>query len=302
MISIIITAFKEPICVAKAIKSIVRPFYSGIPDDFELIQISPDEETLRSGAEAASGEKWCRGKYFQIKDPAKGKPFALNLGFKKARGEILILTDGDVYFDKGAISHLLSAFHDPKVGGVSGRPISNDPKNTMMGYLGHLLADAAHHKRSVILKNNNMFPLSGYIMAIKNIGFILPENCLADDAYISYFLFNNGYKLKYQPEARSFVKYPKTLSDYFKQKQRSLGGYVQLFEYGVVRKETISRSFFQELQYFWFPLKYATNFKELYWSLLFYPIRFITWLKIWWDRKILNKSFKSTWVRIESTK
>ncbi len=313
-LSVIITAYKEPLTIAKAIKSIARPFYSGITEDFEMIQVSPDAETLKSGRETAEGEKWLKDRFIQIRDPQKGKPHALNLAFEKASGDVIILTDGDVYFDKEAVSHLLAGFHNPEVGGVTGRPVAMETKDTMMGYYGNLLSDAAHHKRmvsmtdipsgksSVFVSRNEFFPLSGYIMAVRNVGFQLPGDVLADDAYISYVLHNNGYKLAYKPDARVFVKYPDSLNDYFKQKKRSLGGYVQLWKYGVVKKETKARSFWQELQYFWFPIKYAKTFQEFIWSVLLYPIRLITWLGIWWERKVLNKDFAATWVRIESTK
>jgi cellulose synthase/poly-beta-1,6-N-acetylglucosamine synthase-like glycosyltransferase len=314
MISVIITAKKEPVTVAKALKSIVRPFYSGIPEDFEIIQVSPDEETLESGKETIQNEKWAEKKFLQIKDPDRGKPHALNLAFQKVKGEIIILTDGDVYFEKNAVAQLLIDFHDPNVGGVTGRPVSQDSKNYMMGYIGHLLADAAHHKRMINLKKidsgkssifvskSDFFPMSGYIMAIRNIGLELPNDVLVDDAYLSYIFHNKGMKIAYKPEAIAYVKYPKTVSDYMKQKKRSLGGYIQLWKYGIVNSSNKSRSFWQEVQYFWFPIFYAKKLKEYFWSCLFYPIRLYTWIAIWIERKILHKDFNKTWARVESTK
>lgn len=314
MISIIITAYKEPETIQKAIECIINANYSGINEKFELIQVSPDDETLINGKNAWEKFNPSNGEFVQIKDPLKGKPFALNMAFKQAKGDILILTDGDVYFGPNAITHLIKPFENKEVGGVTGRPKSEDKKNYLMGYIGNLLADAAHHKRMVALKNltsgksnvfvskSKFFPMSGYIMAIRNLKIELPDDVLADDAYISYHIHNLGLKLEYAPEAEVFVKYPKTLSDYFKQKKRSIGGYVQLWKYGVVKEKTKSRSFFIELQYFWFPFKYATNLKEFFWSVLFFPIRLWTWLAIFWERKILNKNFTQTWVRIETTK
>jgi poly-beta-1,6-N-acetyl-D-glucosamine synthase len=312
MISIIITAYKEPNTIAKAIKSIVRPFYSGITDEFELIQVSPDDETLQSGIETVKGEKWIKDNFIQIKDPQKGKPYALNLAFEKARGDILILTDGDVYFDKNAVSYLLSGLHNPEIGGVTGRPVPIQNRDTMMGYYANLLCDAAHDKRlssmngigssDNILVEDKFFPLSGYIMAIKNIKFKLPEDVLADDAYISYLLHKEGYKVAYAPNAKVFVKYPKNLSDYLIQKKRSLGGYIQLKNFGISNAIKQSRSFKIELQYLWFPINYAKKFNEFIWSLFFYPIRLWTWINIWWERVVINKSFNTTWVRVESTK
>ncbi len=297
MLSIIITSYKEPNTIGKAIESI----YHGITDEAEIIQISPDKETLEAGLKKAKDldiEKL----FLQIKDPCKGKPHALNLAFEKAKGDILILTDGDVFFHKDSIAELTKPFKDKQVGGVTGRPVSIDHKRNMMGYYGHLLSTAAHHKRIKTLHKGDFFPLSGYIMAIRNYSLNLPEDVLSDDAYISYFIFNKGKKLSYAPKAKAYVKFPKTLKDYYKQKVRSLGGYTQLEKYGIVKNSTKTRTFKDEISYFWFPFKYAKNTREYFWSILLFPIRIVTWIKILWDRKILKKDFEKSWTRIESTK
>lgn len=311
-ISFLITAWKEEKTIGQCIAALVDSKYSGYEADFEVLLACPDTET-KSAAEEAIQFYGIQDKYTYIQDPGKGKPAALNLLMDRAVGDIWIFTDGDVFFDKGAVKHLIEAFDNDNFL-VTGRPVSGDSRNSMMGYFGHLLSDAAHHKRMVDLtdsaegtgmnfvKKRNFFPVSGYIYAIKKTDIRFPEDTLVDDAYISYVVHNQGLKIGYEPKARVFVKYPTTLKDYFKQKTRSTGGYVQLWEYGVVKKETKSRSFGRELEYFWFPIKYANNIREIFWSLALYPIRLWLWIKIYWDRKIKKKDFVKSWVRIESTK
>jgi glycosyltransferase involved in cell wall biosynthesis len=53
MISVIIASFKEPKTIGRCISSIVNRKYSGIPTSFEIIQVSPDEETLNAGKKEA---------------------------------------------------------------------------------------------------------------------------------------------------------------------------------------------------------------------------------------------------------
>lgn len=53
MISIIITSWKEPKTIGKCIKCIADRKYSGLKDDFEIIQLSPDKETLDAGMHMA---------------------------------------------------------------------------------------------------------------------------------------------------------------------------------------------------------------------------------------------------------
>ena len=69
------------------------------------------------------------------------------------------------------------------------------------------------------------------------------------------------------------------------------------------KKDKQSRSFSIELKYTFFVLGYSKNLKEFIWSLLLFPIRLITWGKIFWERDILKKDMPSSgWERIESTK
>lgn len=312
MLSVIITSFKEPRTIGKCIASIANREYSGIPTPFEILQVSPDEETLNAGKKEAQKLNLTDSEYRQIIDPKKGKPYALKMALNKAKGEIMILTDGDTFFDKNAVKELLKPFEIRKVGGVSGRPVSGDKRDNQMGYYGNLLADSGHHRRSrtmqkvenknYYISNETFFPMSGYIMAIRKTSFDIPEDVLSDDAYISYMLRNKGYEIAYTPKAKCFVKFPTSLKDYFKQKVRSIGGFIQLEQYDIFRRDRQSRSFLIELNYIFFVFKYAKSLKELIWSILLFPIRLWTWIRIFWERRILKKDFNKTWVRIESTK
>lgn len=316
MISVLITAYKEQDSIAKCIKCIADPVYSGIHEDFEILLACPDEETKYAAFEAAKEIKITH-KLKHIQDPGKGKPFALNLLMQQASGDIWIFTDGDVWFGERAVENLLAQFEDTSVPTlITGRPMSADSKDTMMGYFGNLLADAAHHKRkfvsmegrhgksSIFLSKEPFFPVSGYIYAMTKTDIRFPVDCLADDGYISYAMYNKGAKMKYAELAIAYVKYPKHLKDYFKQKRRSAGGYVQLWKYGIVRKDTVTRSVKKEIQYFWFPIKYAINPIQLFWSLILYPIRFYQWALIYWDQKIRKRDLmgQGGWERIETTK
>jgi cellulose synthase/poly-beta-1,6-N-acetylglucosamine synthase-like glycosyltransferase len=325
MLSVIITAYKEEKTIGSAIEMLVGD-NSGIgrgviDQNWELIVVAPDEPTIRASRETATKLGLNETNFNLLVDQKQGKPAALNQAFKAVKGDWLLLTDGDVIFKEGALGRLVqTAQTSDEIGGVTGRPVSVnvDQRGTsfmsMLAYWGMLLADAAHHKRTVdlttsssgystkIVPKRKFFPLSGYIMLIRNLNISLPNDALVDDAFLSYEIYNRGYKMAYEPAAEVEVKYPDNISDYFKQKKRSAGGFVQLWEYGVVRQDTKSRSFWRELEYFWFPLKYARSLRELIWSICLYPARLWLWIAIYWERKVIKKDFSKTWVRIESTK
>jgi cellulose synthase/poly-beta-1,6-N-acetylglucosamine synthase-like glycosyltransferase len=322
MISIVITAYKEEKTVANALKYLADPVYSGYKEKMMIFQVSPDKATLSAGANYIKTLVNPNLVFHQIQDEQTGKPHALNKALKNIKSDILVLTDGDVSFEENALKVLIDDFEAKNFDIACGQVISQNPRSSFMGYISHMMTRAAHHKRNVELlgifegkgtrfvKKNKFFPLSGYILIFNKtkldqaLGeeFVFPTDCLVEDAYLSYVSFNYKLKLGYIPEAKVRVKFPNTFSDYFKQKKRSTGGFLQLWKYGIVKKETNSRSFWQEFSYFWFPIRFATSFKELIWSLSFFPIRFYLWIVMWWERKMLHKNFEKTWVRIESTK
>jgi cellulose synthase/poly-beta-1,6-N-acetylglucosamine synthase-like glycosyltransferase len=306
MISFLLTAWKEQNTIGKAIECLVRSEYSGYAGEFELLLVAPDKET-ENAAMAKVTELGINSKYRYFQDECKGKPQALNILFKQAKGNILVLTDGEVFFQQEAVQALLDKLQiDPQIGGVSGRPVALNARNTLLGYWAHLQADAVHQMRTDRDKraDGKFFPLSGYIMAVRNLGFEFPGDLFLDDAFLSYEIFNRGYQIGYAPQATVEVKYPTNWQDFFKQKFRSLVGFEQLWKYEIIRPQTKSRSFGQEVDYFWYPLAYAHNVRELFWSLLYYPVRLYLWVRNRLARKLARnaKSIREVYVRTESTK
>ena len=289
MISIAITAYKEPVTVKKAITSILNQNLK----NFELIVCAPDKETLEAAKQTYKKVKL-------IKDPGKGKPTALNLIFKKAKGNLIILTDGDVYVGDNSLNFLLEKFSNPKIGAVSGRPVPINKRNNFWGYISYLLTDMADRLRKKLAKEGKFFVCSGYLYAIRK-GPVkeIPPNILSDDAYASKIIWDKGYKIAYAPEAKVFVKYPTNLKDWLKQKVRSTGGYEQLKK---IFGKKVMRSFMQEAFGILEVLKYPRSLKEFIWTTFLIILRAYLWAKIFIDIKLRKKQFREIWVRIESTK
>jgi len=267
------------------------------------VVVAPDDPTLKTA------EKVCQRYNFEnvqlIRDSGQGKPAALNIavetitkgGIGTPPKDLLILTDGDVYLENDAVKNLLDSFRrNETTVGVGGHPVSVDNRQNMFGYFSHLFCEAAHTRR---LKDPNI-PVSGYLSVIRgdllNQIFPIPSRVRAEDAYISQKIFSLGYKTAYAPSALVYVKFPKNLGDWYKQKTRSLGGNVQLSDF-----QSSSRSVLQDLQMMFFPLAFAKSPKEFLWSLLLYPLRFFLWIKIYYNHA-LKRYEQGAWTRIESSK
>lgn len=305
--SFIITAWNEAETVKQTVHNVINQEYGNMLNSMEIILVSPDLETYEAAKKVI--DTYGFQNFEHIQDPKKGKPHALNLALEKACGEILIFIDGDVVIGENALPVLVDGFKDSKIGGITGRPISADTKKTMLGYWGNLLADAAHHKRTLEFKNERFYFLSGYLYAMRNCKDIrFPEGLLVDDGWVTIELIKRGFTLGYEPEAKVFVKYPRTFSDWIKQKKRSIGGYNQLrmYEHKAFSEINVlaktNRTLKDELAFAIFPLKYAKNIPELIFSIALFPARLYLWWIIFYERTFVKKSFEEMWVRIESTK
>jgi len=292
MISIILTSYKEEKTIAKAIQSILD---NKLKIDYEILIVAPDKETLDVAQIFA-------GKYSKIKvikDKNKGKPAALNLAISYAKGEILVLTDGDVYVDKNSLNFLLELFKDKKIGAVSGHPISINSKENIFGYWAYVLTNIANERRLTAIENKKRFFCSGYLFAIrKNLFPKLPEELLSEDGFISHNVYENNFKIDYSENSKVYVKYPDNFSDWIKQKKRSAGGYNQIKN--LIGKEI--RSFKSESLGGFALFKFVSNFHEFFWLTLLFFARIYLWLLIYVDINIKKKSQKEIWKRVESTK
>jgi len=290
MISIIITSYKEPKTIGRAIEAVLN---NKIKEKHEIIVAAPDKET------AAVIKKYKQVKYF--KDKGLGKSNALNQLFNKAKGDILILTDGDVFISPNAIKEITNAFKDKKVGCVSGRPIASNDKNTMLGYFNHLLLDAgAHEIRNKLNQQGKFLECTGYLFAFRNKVKDIPTD-VAEDAYIPYILWKEGYKIKYIPKAKVFVRYPNNIKDFIKQRVRTAKSHETLRKY--IENFPRVKSFWNEIKMGTIKaITYAKNIKEFIWRLCLFPIRLYIWILVFIERKIKKEEYTDAWERIESTK
>ena len=291
MISIIITSYKEPNTIGKAIGSVLKNNLK----DYEILVTAPDKETLDAAKKYSKENKNVK----LIKDSGKGKPLALNLAVSKAKGEIIIFTDGDVYIKENSINLLLEHFKNKQVGAVSGNPVSLNSKNNMLGFWAYVLTNIANERRKKAIMLGKRFFCSGYLFAIRKKLFpILPEELLSEDGFISHKVYEQRYSLGYSEKSEVYIKYPTNIRDWIIQKKRSAGGYNQIQK--LIKIEI--RSFKKESMGAFGLLKYPSNFKEFSWMILLFLIRIYLWILIYKEINIQKKSHKSIWKRVETTK
>jgi len=293
MLSVLITAFREAATVGRAIEA----FLAQLPAGAEMLVICPDPET----AAVVDGYAARYAAVRRVADPQRGKPAALNVGLKAAQGDVVVLSDADVVAADGALAALLAPFEDPHVGAVSGHPLSVSPRDTMLGYWSHLLIEGIHQMRLARDRDGQFLACSGYLFAFRRaLVAHVPEDALAEDAVISHLVADQGYRVRYAPQAHVFVKYPTTYRDWLRQKVRTSGGHAQDY---VRRSPLRTRSAWLEmLAGTRLALRYPRNPREFVWTLLLFVARLHMWLLAFVNVRLLRRSLKDLWQRVETTK
>ncbi len=292
MISAVITSFKEPKTIGRAIEAILA---NKIPQPYEILVVAPDEETLSAAAVYTKKHKNIK----TVKDEGKGKPAALNLILSKAKGEIIIFTDGDVHISNDSLKYLLEPFKEKEIGAVSGNPVSADSKDNRMGFWAYMLTDVAHQWRLASAQKHQHFFCTGYLFAIrKNLFPKLPEELLSEDGYISQAVYSKKQRIAYAPQAKVYIKYPTTFADWIKQKKRSAGGYNQIRKMAGVEMRSFKTESLGAFLFFHYP----KSLKQFVWLLELFFARVYLWFVIYRDINLKKKSQKEIWQRVESTK
>jgi len=291
MISIVITSFKEPKTIGKAIESFIN---QNTKEKYELIISSPDKETQEIV------KKYPQVKLF--KDPGKGKTYALNLLLPKLKGNIVILSDGDVYVSENSINELLKFFNDKKVGCVTGRPVSINSRDNLLGYWSHLLCYGAHRMRLKRDKKEEFLECSGYLWAFRNklISEIPRET--AEDSIVPLLLYLKGYKIKYAPLAEVYIKYPSTIYEFIEQKKRTSKAHETLINYTDLKKIPRMKSLRNEITESYTLFSFSRDIKEFFWTILLFPVRLYIWISSFFALYLKKDSKVDGWQAVKTTK
>jgi cellulose synthase/poly-beta-1,6-N-acetylglucosamine synthase-like glycosyltransferase len=290
MISVIITSYNEPDTIGRAIESFLS---QDINSAFEIIVSCPDDAT------ANIVKRYKKVKLFR--DAGKGKNHALNQLLSNVKGDIIVLSDGDVFIGSRSLKELIRHFNNKNVGVVAGRPVSLNDKKNKLGYWSHLLADAGAHKiRNKLCAANKFVECSAYLFAFRNKTIKKIPVDVAEDAIIPYFFHRLGYRVLYEPKAVVYVKNPDNISDWLAQRKRTANAHTKLTRYA--RDFPRVKSFSNELLYSYYAWTYPKSFRELWWTFQLFIARLYMWLSLFNDLRFKGRHYNDKWKRIESTK
>ncbi|MCK4550631.1 MAG: glycosyltransferase [Candidatus Aenigmarchaeota archaeon] len=223
----------------------------------------------------------------------KGKPSAINKILKHAKGNTIIMTDGDVFPEKGCAIELIQKL-GPSVGIVAGRPTPINTKG-IYGYWAKISFEEQHKNR---LKNCDI-ELTGNLYALKK-GLVqkIPKDILLDDAYIALKIKEQNKKIVYAPNAKVLVKFPTNIKDFLNQKARTRTGWYHLqHDENIKVKRTLKNDTIHAIK----TMKNLLTLKGALYLPPFYFLSFVAWLKAWVNFKF-KKNHLNVWKSIDSTK
>lgn len=224
-VSVVIAAYNEEKVICKTINSILASDYPA----FEILIIDDGSKDNTAGVvqETFANQPLVR----LIKKTNGGKSSAVNLGFKEAKGEVVVALDADTLIAENAISLLMNHFKDEHVAAVSG--------NVKVGNKGNLLTNWQHIEyvtgfnleRRAFAALNCITVVPGAIGAwrkksVEEAGYF-KEDTLAEDTDITLTLLRNGQKIEFEEKAYAYTEVPEDIKSLAKQRYRWVYGTLQ---------------------------------------------------------------------------
>lgn len=164
----------------------------------------------------------------------QGKAAIINRLVEEAKGEIIIFTDANVFFDEHTIYELVKHFKNSRIGQVGGNIVNTNLKETGISvpeknYL-EMEKRIKHHEGK--LWGSMMGAFGGCYALRKSLYKPVPSRYLMDDFYISMGVFEQNQQAIFEPLAVSYEDVSDKLSEEFRRKMRiSAGNFQNLFAY-----------------------------------------------------------------------
>lgn len=159
----------------------------------------------------------------------KGKPTVLNKACEAARGEIIVVTDADVFVSRNSLTSLLSNFSNQNIGAVCGRETIANPNNNFVTRIESQYRNLFHLSKTIDKSSGfPPIPFHGGLMAFrKELYPNLPPDTIGDDHEIALRIWRRGYAVIYDSRA-TFAEYAtQSLREIYEQKRRRAQGIVQ---------------------------------------------------------------------------
>jgi len=226
MVTVIIPAHNEEEVIEKKVKN---TFTLDYPKDLLEVIVVDDGSTDKTSSILEELQRSAFPDLKIIRQPARGKSAAENMGLQNSNGELIVFSDADVPLNTEALRFLVEDFRDPKVGGVT-CTIQADKK-----YVQSLNLDLGLYARRLENDIDSIFGMSGPFVSFRRA--IVPkvdEGIFSSDTDTGVTVRKRGYRVVYDSRIVSYVDQwvesrPKTVGGELRKLKHISFGSIHLF-------------------------------------------------------------------------
>lgn len=198
-LSVIIAAHNEVDVIRRKLDNLLGLDYPG--DKIEVVVVSDGSDDGTDEAVRAYGDPRVR----LLPMSRVGKMRALNAAVEQANTEILVFSDANGMYDRGALRALVRPFADPSIGGVAG-----DQRYTASGAEGDSPAGEQRYwafdrlMKTSGSRAGNVISATGAIYAIRRELYEPIPPGVTDDFFVSTAVIARGQRLVFETDAKAY--------------------------------------------------------------------------------------------------
>ena len=230
-LSILIAAYNEQSIIKEKVMSIIN---SNFPTDKIEIIIGSDCSTDNTNEII---KKLAEEYPFIIAinfEKRTGKSGVVNRLVKRAKSDILIITDANIIFSENTISSLIQHFKNPQIGLVDSNMVNIGIKKSGISFQEktYISWEVKFKHAESKLWGMLMGPFGGCFAIRKSLFTPIPENFLVDDFYVCMNILQNGHKTINDLKAIVYEDVSNQISEEFRRKRRiSMGNFINLLHF-----------------------------------------------------------------------
>lgn len=225
LVSVVVPAFNEAKVICRTIESLLASDYSNI--EIIVVDDGSSDNTSEIVRENFGGNK----KVSLYTKENAGKSEALNFGWRRAKGEIIVALDADTLFTSKTIAALAHRFADSDLGAIAGNAKVGNRINVLTKWQALEYITSQNFDRRAFSSLNCIMVVPGAVGAWrrsvleKTDGF--SSDTLAEDQDLTIQVRKLGYKIGYEEEAVGYTEAPDTFRGFAKQRFRWSYGTLQ---------------------------------------------------------------------------
>ena len=247
-VSILIPAFNEEKVIGRLLQRIANLTYPKNKLQVIVINDASSDKTGRIADDYKNKYSFINVLHRDCSNGRRGKASAMNSGFSKCTGDIVLCFDADYIPQKDIVERLVKEFIDPKVGAVQGRVVVlNEPQNIVTRLValerigGYRVDQEARDNLGLIVQFGGT--VGGFRSSVLRSLNGWDSSVLAEDTDLTFRFYLAGYKIRYSVDSECYEEAVDNWKSYSRQRYRWAKGHMQCFfkhSWGVLRSKNLN--------------------------------------------------------------